>query len=366
MHLSFTRSLLGVMTLLTLGLLAGCEQEAVAPKKVIRPVKLFEVKDPKQQQLRYFPGEVSATAEAEISFRIPGLIDQIEINQGDAVAKGQVLAELDDRDILNELQDRQANYELAKAEFERADSLYLKRVVSKSHFDTAQARLRSAEAALKLSRDKLEYTTLKAPFAGRIAQRLVDAHQQVRAQQPVFILQGSEQLDIKIQVPENIVSHVNKDQVNPNFKPTVTFPGAPGETFAVTYKEHATRVTPGTQSYEVVFTLPAPQSINILPGMTATVIIDLARVLNTHNQVDYVTVPISAVDKNDANNKTVVWRWDAQTQQVNPVEVTVGRITELGMQILTGISAGDKVVTAGLSRLAAGMIVKPLRKERGL
>ncbi|USE35373.1 efflux RND transporter periplasmic adaptor subunit [Endozoicomonas sp. SCSIO W0465] len=347
-------------------LLTGCEQEQTGHTKVIRPVKLFEIKDPQQQQLRYFPGKVTATEEAEISFRIPGQIDKIDIKQGDEVREGQVLAYLDDRDIRNGLQDRQANYELARAEFERASSLLKKKVISQSSYDTASARLKSAEAALKLSRDKLAYTTLTAPFSGRVAQTLAETHQQVQAQQPVLILQSSDRLDISIQIPESIVSHVNKKTVNHDYQPIATFPGAPGKAFPVSYKEHATRITPGTQSYEVIFTRTAPTNMNILPGMTTTVIIDLARIIDTQGQPGYVLVPISAVARNDADNKTVVWRFDEQTRQLTPIEVVTGRITEAGVQILSGLNPGDQIVTAGLSQLYDGMTVKPLHKERGL
>ncbi|WP_257263806.1 efflux RND transporter periplasmic adaptor subunit [Endozoicomonas sp. ONNA2] len=367
MHLTpLSRSTIASIVLISFTLLTGCDQEQVEHKEVIRPVKLFEVKDPRQQQLRYFPGKVTATEEAEISFRIPGQIDKIEVKQGDDVSTGQVLAYLDDRDIRNELQDRQASYELARAEFERASSLLTKKVIAQSSYDTASARLKSAEAALKLSRDKLAYTTLKAPFSGRVAQTLAEPHQQVQAQQPVLILQSSDRLDISIQVPESIVSHVNAKAVNNGYQPIATFPGAPGKEFPVSYKEHATRVTPGTQSYEVIFTRMAPANMNILPGMTATVIIDLARVMDTQWQPGYFLVPVSAVAKDDVDNKTVVWRFDQNTGQVTPVEVTTGRITEAGVQILAGLNTGDQIVTAGLSQLYKGMPVKPLHRERGL
>ncbi|WP_299731748.1 efflux RND transporter periplasmic adaptor subunit [uncultured Endozoicomonas sp.] len=352
---------------LATALLQGCnDDELVAQEAVVRPVKLFEVTDPIQQQLRYFPGKVTATEEAEISFRIPGQISKMVVKQGDDVSKGQILAYLDDRDIRNELQDRQANFELAKAEFDRAKSLLTKKVISQSSYDTASAKLKSAEAALKLSRDKLDYTTLRAPFSGRVAQTVAEAHQQVQAQQPVLVMQSNDSLDISIQIPESIVSHVNKDSVDSNYQPVATFPGAPGQEFPVSYKEYATRVSPGSQSYEVIFTRAAPANLNILPGMTATIIIDLAQIMDTDSAPGYVVVPVSAVGKNDADNKTVVWKFDPSTQTITPVDVTVGRITQAGVQITAGLSPEDLIVTAGLSQLHSGMKVKPLKKERGL
>ena len=362
----FLRSTRAAMLILVgLGLLTGCQQEARERQEVIRPVKLFEVADPEQQQLRHFPGRVTATDEAEISFRIPGQIDRIEVKQGDEVSEGQLLASLDNRDIRNELQDRQANYELAKVEFDRASSLLSKKVISQSSYDTASARLKSAEAALQLSRDRLAYSALRAPFGGRVAQKLAEAHQQVQAQQPVMVLQSNKQLDVSIQVPESIVSHVNRQSLDGDYQPVVSFPGAPGQTFPVSYKEHATLVTPGTQSYEVILTLPAPINLTVLPGMTATVMIDLRQILSVQDHSGFVLVPVTAVGRNDADNKTVVWLFDEATGQVKPIEVTTGRITEAGVQV-SGINPGDQIVTAGLSQLYDGMVVKPLRRERGL
>ncbi|WP_263079091.1 efflux RND transporter periplasmic adaptor subunit [Endozoicomonas sp. Mp262] len=359
--------LAGLVSVVITIFLAGCHQAPpIEDKTVVRPVKLFEVKDPEQQRLRYFPGKVTATEEAEISFRISGQLDQLVVKQGDEVVKGQFLAHLDDRDIRNELQDRQASYELAQNEFERARSLIEKKVISQSDYDSASAKLKSAKAALELARDKLEYTTLKAVFSGRVAQTLVENHQQVQAQQPVLVLQSSNMLDISIQIPESVVSHVDKESVDAGYHPLATFPGAPGKNYPVIYKEHATRVTPGTQSYEVVFSLPAPPDLNVLPGMSATIIIDLAKIMHKEQRGGFMLVPLAAIAQDDANNKTSVWRYDEQSGQVEPVEVVTGRITESGIQVMSGINPGDNIVTAGISQLAAGMKVKPLRKERGL
>ncbi len=367
LNLRIRRKSLSLVIGLAVLSLTGCDKgQEVTTNTVIRPAKLFEVKDPEQQQLRYFPGKVTATEEAEISFRIPGQLDQLAVKQGDDVVKGQVLAHLDDRDIRNELQDRQASYELAQNEFERARSLIGKKVISQSDYDAASAKLKSAKAALELARDKLEYSTLKAAFSGRVAQTLVENHQQVQAQQTVLVLQSSNMLDISIQMPESVVSHVDKESVEPGYQPLATFPGAPGKTYSVSYKEHATRVTPGTQSYEVVFSLPAPSDLNVLPGMSATVIIDLAKIMSKEQRGGYMLVPLSAIARDDATNQTSVWRYDEKSGRVEPVEVVTGRVTESGVQIMSGINPGDKIVTAGVSQLTAGMEVKPLRKERGL
>lgn len=344
-------------------LLSGCHSDnAVVAEKSDRPVKLFEVQDPHTQQLRHFPGTVSASREAEISFRIPGLIDYLAVHAGDEVIKGQTLATLDDQDLQNELRDRQAQFALAKAEYTRAVALLEKKVIPQSHYDAAQATLTSTEAALKLSQDRLSYTTLTAPFAGRIATTHVEPHQQVQAQQSIVTLQGQQQLDVVIQIPEQIISQVRQAAIDPNYQPTVSFLGET-EVYPVRYKEHATQKTPGTQSYEVVFTLDAPNAVNILPGMAATITLDLSKIVMQCR--DYFLLPLSAVTEND-QGQSIVWRYQPDTHTVQAVSVTIGQITATGVEVVEGIEAGDSVVSAGLSYLTDGIEVKPLRKERGL
>ena len=346
--------------------LSGCQKEPAQQEALIRPVKLFEVAGSSSQQLRHFPGHVTASDEAEISFRISGELVELPLNEGQHVDKGQLLARLDDRDVRNEVADRQASYELAQIDFQRKKSLLERKVISQADYDKASAQLKSSKAALDLARDKLAYTVLKAPFAGRVARLEVENHQFIQAKQTILLLQSDNTVDIHIQVPESIVVNVDANTVEAGYMPQASFAAAPGRQFPVQYKEHATKVTPGTQTYDVVFTMPVPDDLTLLPGMTTTVTIDLARIIRQRSQIPYVLIPSQAVVNSDTDGRTLVWRYNADTGQVNAVEVTVGRITEAGIQVLSGLQTGDKVVVAGARQLTEGLKVKPLRWERGL
>ncbi|WP_051786440.1 efflux RND transporter periplasmic adaptor subunit [Endozoicomonas numazuensis] len=360
-------SLLFISSLVAAALtLSGCSQPQEEQKEMIRPVKLFQVEDSNAGNLRQFPAKVYASEEAEISFRIPGELVKFPVKQAEEVKKGQLLAKLDDRDIRNELAARQADYDLAEAENNRIKSLRKKKVVSQSELDNSNAKLKSAQAALQLANDKLKYTVLKAPFDGRVAQTLVENYQFAQAQQTILILQGSNTLDVSIQVPESIVSNVREENIDRNYQPVATFAGRPGTEYRVTYKEHSTKVTPGTQSYEVVFTMPIPEDLTVYPGMGATLTLDLSKVSPRSNAGQHFVVPLSAVLKDDATGKEQVWVFDQQNNTVNPVEVTVGTIFQSGIEVTSGLKEGDRIVSAGVNRLRSGMAVKPLQRERGL
>ncbi|WP_422134063.1 efflux RND transporter periplasmic adaptor subunit [Endozoicomonas sp. ALD040] len=346
--------------------LSGCSQPQEEQKVVTRPVKLFKVEDSNAGNLRQFPAKVYASKEAEISFRIPGELVEFPVKQAEEVKKGQLLARLDDRDIRNELAARQADFDLAETDNKRIKSLYQKKVVSQSELDNSNAKLKSARAALELARDKLKYSVLKAPFDGRVAQTLVENYQFVQAQQAILILEGSNTLDVSIQVPESIVANVREEEVDFSYQPTVTFAGRPGTEYKVSYKEHATRVSPGTQSYEAVFTMPIPEDLTVYPGMGATLTMDLAKVSPGSNGGQHFIVPLSAVLKDNTSGREQVWIYDEHNNTVNPVAVTTGTILQSGIEVTSGLKEGERIVSAGVNRLRPGMTVKPLQRERGL
>ena len=356
----------GIISVITMGFLLGCSKQEDVAVDIVRPVKLFKIESGHNKDIRRFPAQVYSAKESMISFRIPGELVELPVNNADDVKEGQLLARMDDRDIRSELELRQADFDLAEINYQRISALHKKKVVSQSELDTASANLKSARASLQLAQDRLAYTTLTAPFDGRVARLDVENHQYVRNQQTILILQNSEALEVSIQMPESILTSVPPEQVNEGYQPTVTFNGIPGKTFLVTYKEHSTTVTPGTQSYKVTFTLPVPEDVIVYPGMGATVAIDFARLIERENAPDAFIVPLTAVLVDDTTGKQQSWVYKQEAGVVQPVAVQVGQITQDGITVLSGLKPGDQIVTAGLTRLRKGMKVKPLTRERGL
>ena len=348
-------------------LIGGCGKEVVTQvEEVVHPVKLFEVADAGSAQIRHFPATVTASDEAEISFRIAGVITQLPLSESQLVKKGQLLAKLDDVDVRNTLADRQASYELAAVDYKRKKDLVAKKAVAQSVVDEASAQLKSARAALELARSNLAYTKLTAPFDGRVAKIETEQYQYVQARQGILLLQSNNTVDIHIQVPEGLLASIKQSDVDFTYKPAVTFNSLPDRSFKVIYKERASKITIGTQSYDVAFTMPIPEDATILPGMAATLTLDLAKVTPNVEMVEYVLVPRQSVAKNDASGQTVVWKYDEKNSSVSSVEVSMGRITDQGIQIFSGLKSGDRIVAAGASQISEGMKVKPLRWERGL
>jgi multidrug efflux pump subunit AcrA (membrane-fusion protein) len=147
------------LTMLLPALISGCSPaESSVQVATIRPVKLFEVLNVEDGDFRTFPARVAANSRAELSFRISGQLTELALVEGQRVTQGSLLAKLDDRDAHNNLMTREAEHELLAADFKRKVELLNRKLISQSEFDSTQAQLKSATAALAAARDQLSYT----------------------------------------------------------------------------------------------------------------------------------------------------------------------------------------------------------------
>ena len=131
------------------------------------------------------------------------------------------------------------------------------------------------------------------------------------------------------------------------------FQSQKGKEYSLEFKEMSTKADASTQTFLVTYTMPKPESVIVLPGMTATVKIDLSRVIS---QDEIFYLPVSAVVA-DVDLKGTVWVVDEKTMQVEPVSVTVGTMKGNSIQVKEGIEAGQRIVIAGVPFLNKGLKV---------
>jgi RND family efflux transporter MFP subunit len=352
-----------VASIAPLALVACSENEQSAPPPASRPVKLFLVEGGSENAVRTFPGRVDAAQRAELSFRVPGRLQEILVKEGSAVQKGQVLARLDASDYEIILEDRQAAYDNASRNFKRARDLVDQGNISRTDFDNMEAQSRSASAALSQAKKDLEYTVLQAPFSGRIAQRAVENFEEVQAKQTVFWLHNIDLLDVIIDLPESVVRSVSVNVPgdvslgdSPKLKPLqawATFEGRPDQKFVLTPREITTKADSQTRTYRATFTMQAPTNFAVLPGMSTSVELDLSTLLG---QSSAKWVPVRAVQA-DSGLQPRVWLLDPASMTVAPREVAIGRMAGDMIEITAGLTGGEEVVAVGAPYLAEGMRV---------
>ena len=348
--------------------LSGCNQDTPAlEKQTVRPVKLFEVQDPQLAQIHHFPGRVVPSESAELSFRVSGKLSWLKNRAGSKVKKGEVLARIESMDAMNEYKNRKANFDLAQVEFVRNQQIFNKGLISRAILDQSSAELRSAEAKLAAAKDNLAYTELTAPFDGVITQIKVENHQYVMARDPILLLENRDYIDISIEVPERFIANLANNPNPNNYQSEVTFSALPNQTFMVDFKEAASTPTPGSQTYTIVTTMPKPKNIRLQQGMTAVLTVDFAKLSTITPTQLYTLVPISSIQyTNDKPAQAYVWHYDKTSHQVSRYQVTLGTVSQRGVELTSGVQAGDLIVVAGGHQLLQGQIVKPWEKERGL
>ena len=350
------------ISLALLALVACGDDRQAAPEPASRPVKVFVVEGSEVDAVRSFPGKVDASQRAELAFRVGGQLQELPVKEGDLVKKGQVLARLDPTDYKLILEDRQARFDNTERNFKRAKDLVADGNISRLDFDRMEAEYRSASAALSQAKKDLEYTVLIAPFAGRVAQRDVENFEEVMAKQTVMWLQNIDQLDIVINLPESVVRSVrggvsrevgDGGHTDPAVRATAQFEGRGDQTFPLRPKEIATKADPQTQTFRATFTMAAPTKFTVLPGMTATVMLDLSELV-TYESVKWV--PARAVQADSGLNPRV-WLLDPETMTVSSRPVSIGRMSGSMIEITDGLAGGEEIVAVGAPYLAQGMRV---------
>lgn len=348
-------------------LLSACDRETLAPADSVRAVSLVEVSDRAFQGERSFPARINAGDTTLLSFKRPGQLQQLRVREGEHVEKGQVIAELDNQDARLRLKDRQATFELAQAQYTRFATLSARHVIPRAEFETQRAARDSAQAALKLAREELGDMQLRAPFSGVIASVDVRNYQVLPAGYTVAVLDALDSLDVTFSLPENLFGVL--DINNKDYQPKVTLNALPGREFTARYKEHTTTTTAGSLTYQVTLTLPRPTDLPPLSGMSGSVTAHLGK-LNGEARAANIIVPVEAVfnPDNTARDQPHVWVIKEREEKlfVESRQVETGQLTANGIQIVSGLADGERIVAAGTRELRPDQEVRAWVRERGL
>ena len=357
------------MIFAALALGACTESEPPPEPERARPAKMFTVEEPGANLVRTFYGEVSASDEAQLAFRVAGELIELPGRRGRQVKQGELLAKLDPQDFQAQVNQASAQAMLAQTQFERSAELIDRQLVSQAEYDQRDARAKVTANDLVRAQNNLSYTEIYAPFDGIIAQQLVENYESVATGQVVLILQTGDMVDVIVDVPESIIARAERDADRAKGQLVkVRFDSVGDTLYDAVYKEHEATADPATLTYKVTFSLPKPPRLNILPGMTATMIADLAR-LYSDNRKGYL-LPVEAVfsaEEEPADSDVqFVWVIDPASQRAQRRKVRVGSITGESIVVFEGVETGDMVVSAGVHSIQPEMLLRPMERERGL
>jgi len=338
-------------------------------------------------------GTLTAEEQADVAAETGGRVVATPVERGTAVAQGAELVKLSpvemeaslkeaeanaaqiearlavtasnayDVNKVPEVANARANFALATSEFGRIEKLLADRVVSQSEYDQRKTQveaarqqyesaknaaeqqyqaLQGARARVTLARKALADTTVRAPFAGLVAQRMVSTGDYVTRGMKVAQLVRITPLRIELTVPEQFVSEVTVEQ-----PVSFTVDAFPGRTFrgTVQYVSPALRADQRALTVEAV--VPNANG-ELKPGMFATALIQQA------NKVPAVMVPAAAVRNVSGTNRVFAVAGDHVDERI----VTTGQEMDGLVEITAGLASGERVATENLKQLVDGVKIK--------
>lgn len=356
----FSRPLYAVLGVSLAMFVAACDQPVVESEPIVRPVKVHTMGKPDVTSRREYPGSIRAFQHADMGFEVGGRITKFHVREGDEVAQGEVLAQLDARDFEANLKAVQANLRKAESDLKRSKNIYKEDsgAISTETIDTHQRAVDVAKANLEVSEKALDDTKLRAPFSGRMARKLVEDFQNVRAKEPVLVLQDTSTLEIEINVPERDIARGppgrQAEEITARTQPEVIVSALPDLKFPAWIKEFASAADPVTRTFSVKLNFKNPGDVNILPGMTA-------RVQVTVNPERAWSLPVDAALADDAG-KPFVWKLDPKTKAVARAPVELGDLVDNRVKVTAGLEEGDQVAISGVNQLRDDMVVRVIEQ----
>lgn len=337
--------------------------EPPPPREVIRPVRYQAVTRVSGEKQRTFSGVSESGKEAQLSFRISGIVKQIHVVLGQRVKQGDVIARVDKSEAVLDYEKAVAAEKNAKVQVETAKSnlgrvrgLFENNTVSLSDYEAAKNKYAAAQsdyaAAGKntaLKKKELGYYTLFSPMDGIVVSRDVNENENVSAGQAIVGVSSEDDLQVTVGVPEKYIARVGKDTAV-----TVTFSTLPGRVFKGVVTEISYSVG-AASTYPVKIDLEQSDA-GLRPGMPASV----SFAFTGRADEFFFMVPANAVaEAGDGNFVfTLVPGPEDGFGTVHKKSVEVGKLTDRGFQILAGLAEGEFVVTSGINKMAHSKKVK--------
>jgi membrane fusion protein (multidrug efflux system) len=290
-------------------------------------------------------GTITAARGVELSTEERGEIIAIDFKSGDEVKTGDLLITINDR-VEQASRERQiANLNLARLLFDRDKRLVAQKSIPQSQYDRSRADLESAEAQLAEIEAKLENKRINAPFSGTTGIIKVKVGDYVEPGTTITTLQDLSELEVDFTLPAR-----HYPMLHQGLKIRLQVAAFPDERFNATLQAVDSRVDVDTRNLLLRATLDSNK--RLLPGMFARMIIDLDR----PNSV--VSVPDTAVTYSLHGNSIYVLEQTRDGLVATPRVVKTGPSRGGRVAILSGLDAGEKVVSAGQNKLFRGAAIE--------
>lgn len=344
---------------LATGGLLGCADKEPPPNPPL-PVTVVQVGsgDGPTSETRY-SGSINADASVDVAFKVSGVVDEVtqvrgadgrrrNLQDGDAVRRGTVLARLRPAEFRDQVSDAEASLRQAQADYERASQLYENRSVSKADYDAAYARYTASRAKQSQAELSFRDAVLRSPIDGVILRRAVEVGSLAGPSSPAFTVADTRRVKVVFGVPDVIVKDLRLGGPL-----TIQAEALPGKTLTARITRISPSADPSSRVFEVEAALPNPGGL-MKVGMLATLR------FGHSGPAEALFVPLAAIVRppGDSTGYAVYVVKEASPPTAHLRRVTLGEITGNLIAVREGLNSGDRVILRGATIVADGQGVQ--------
>lgn len=324
-------------------LLCACGQKMPKSEQRVMSVRTITIGDTQTATTHHYVGTVMERTATVLSFEIGGNVRTLNVKEGDRVVRGQLLATVIPTTLRDAHYAAEATLRQAQDAYKRMKPLHQSGVISDLKWVEVETKLSQAQAAERIAREELSHSKLIAPSDGVIAQRSVEKGTNVLPGQQIYKLVDVSTVDVKVAVPEKIVSSLRK-----GISARITVGALNGAIYTAGISEIGVEANPLSHTYDIKLSLPNPGR-RLMPGMVCNVS------LQPGLPIDKIVIPMRAVEL-DTDNARFVWVVVGGKAVKRPI--SLGDFAGDGVEVVSGLSAGDRLIIDGAQKVSQGMRVK--------
>lgn len=298
---------------------------------------------------KHYVGKVEEESSTPVSFTGMGTVNKVYVEEGQYVAKGQLIAEMDPTQCENTRKAAKASLDQALDAQERMQILHESQSISDIDWVNVQTKVRQAQSSLDMAEKAVKDCRLLAPCSGIVGKKQMESGMTALPSQPVCTILNIAKVKVKVSVPEKEIALFNPQQ-NRGRGVTVSAEALGGRTFRSTQFIRNVQGDPMTHTYDVRFSLLNPGG-ELLPGMVVNVSTDAESDATGQSTV---SVPVRSVQQS-ADDRCFVWLkkdGKAYRQLVETGQTQGDRIV-----ITSGLNEGDEVIVEGYQKVSEGSAV---------
>lgn len=298
---------------------------------------------------RHYVGKVEEESSTPVSFTGSGCVTKVYVEEGQHVAKGQLIAEMDPTQCENALEAAKAMLTQAEDAQERMKVLYESQSISEIDWVNVNTKLRTAQSSFQMAGKALADCHLKAPCSGIIGKKHMESGMTALPSQPVCTILDITRVKVKIAVPEKEIALFSPEAAAGQGA-TITAEALGGKTFLSKQFVRSVQGESMTHTYDVRFTLSNPDG-QLLPGM----VVSVALPLGDGDGQPTLTLPLRAVQMgSDAHN----FVWLKKDGKAHRQPVQTGQLQGDRIVIASGLTEGNEVIVEGYQKVSEGSEVR--------